>query len=108
MARSFVEDGGRDPNGLIGIPLVAHRRDSLKVGSTATVEPPTEARAAAIRFTPPKAGKMARTKEVYPMHANETMLRSAYAMFADGNLPDFLALCPPDITSRVFERVWHR
>jgi len=34
-------------------------------------------------------------------HANETVLRNAYAAFARGDLPAFLALCTPDITFHV-------
>lgn len=32
------------------------------------------------------------------MHANETVIRQAYAAFTRGDVPGFLALCTPDIT----------
>jgi ketosteroid isomerase-like protein len=35
------------------------------------------------------------------MHANESILRSAYLAFAKGDLAGFLELCTPDITFRV-------
>jgi ketosteroid isomerase-like protein len=35
------------------------------------------------------------------MHPHETILRSAYAAFAKGDLPAFFELCTPDITFRV-------
>ena len=35
------------------------------------------------------------------MHAHETVLRGAYAAFARGDIPGFLALCTADITFRV-------
>jgi ketosteroid isomerase-like protein len=34
-------------------------------------------------------------------HANETLLRSAYAAFARGDMPAFLALCTADISFHV-------
>ena len=34
-------------------------------------------------------------------HDNETTLRTAYAAFAKGDVPGFLALCTPDITFSV-------
>src|ERR1700737_3404561 len=35
------------------------------------------------------------------MHTHEGVLRNAYAAFAKGDVPGFLALCAPDITFRV-------
>ena len=35
------------------------------------------------------------------LHPNEELLRRAYRMFAEGNIPAFLDLCTPDIRFRV-------
>jgi ketosteroid isomerase-like protein len=34
-------------------------------------------------------------------HPNEELLRSAYRLFAAGDIPGFLSLCTPDITFRI-------